>query len=78
MPLGHTLISIFGKKISKIEKIMTAFSIPNKIFLKIESLICIFRALNPAMRKKIFQEKLLQNKVSWWETCCFGTIDKVI
>ena len=38
MPLEYTLISIFGKKNSRIKKIMTAFSILEKIFPKIKSL----------------------------------------
>ena len=40
----HTLISIFEKKNSRIEKVITAFSILDKIFLKIENLIYAFRA----------------------------------
>ena len=39
MLLGNTLISIFGKKNFKIEKVMTIFSISEKMFPKIESLM---------------------------------------
>ena len=34
------------KNFSKIEKIMTTFSIPKKMFQKIESLICVLPILN--------------------------------
>ena len=38
--LRHILIFIFEKKISRIKKVMTVFSIPKKIFLKIKNLMC--------------------------------------
>ena len=37
--LRHILIFIFEKKFSRIKKVMTVFSIPEKIFLKIENLM---------------------------------------
>ena len=37
-------IPFLEKKISRIEKVMTAFSILEKMFLKIESLMCALRA----------------------------------
>ena len=41
MCLGHTIIFIFGKFLSGIEKVLTAFSIPEKLFPKMDNLIII-------------------------------------
>ena len=35
---------ILEKSLSKIEKVLTTFSIPNKIFLKMDLLMCVLRA----------------------------------
>ena len=40
----HINFHFWKKKISRIEKVMIAFSISEKMFLKIESLMCALRA----------------------------------
>ena len=40
----HIKFSVFGNIFSRIEKVMTAFSILKKIFLKTENLMCALRA----------------------------------
>ena len=56
----------FWKKIfSRIEKVMIAFSIPKKIFLKIESLMCALRAhINRSLN--IMSKSLFYTDVIIW------------
>ena len=39
---AHINLSVFGNIFSKIEKVMTAFSIPEKMFPKISKILLIF------------------------------------
>ena len=41
---AHIKPPIFGNILSGIEKVLTAFSIPEKMFLNIDSLMCALRA----------------------------------
>ena len=41
---AHIKLSVFGNIFSRIEKVMTAFSISEKIFPKTENLMCALRA----------------------------------
>ena len=41
---AHKLETNFGKSLSKIEKVLTTFSILNKTFPKIDLLMCALRA----------------------------------
>ena len=41
---AHIKLSVFENIFSRIEKVMTAFSIPEKMFLKTENLMCALRA----------------------------------
>ena len=41
---AHIKLYVFGNIFSRIKKVMTAFSIPKKMFLKTENLMCTLRA----------------------------------
>ena len=41
---AHIKLSVFRKNFSRIEKVMTVFSIPEKIFPKLDDLMCALRA----------------------------------
>ena len=44
MHYSHIKLYIFGNIFSKIEKTINTFSIPKKMFLKIDDLMCVLRA----------------------------------
>ena len=64
---AHIKFSVLGNIFSRIEKIMTAFSISEKMFSKTESLICV-------LRTHINRTQVIKWSTSTWTTLLVLTV----